>query len=159
MAYAPPGPPLVKAAFKVQCDGLPDGWCTKAKIPRGKPKLTKVQAAGNAQETKFPSGLQELDDLELGFILGADGALAAWIEAWRAQHAEGETGQTGVAPEAVKRTVTIQQLDTDGATVVHEWEALGCLLMDPGPIDLEAGKEDAVTIDVKLSVDRVEKIA
>jgi hypothetical protein len=155
MAYAPPGPPLVQAHFKIFAEGLSDGWCTKAKVPQPKPMKTEVQSAGSAQKTKFPSGLSEYDDMEISLILGDDGHVGQWLATWLAQHTNAETGQTGVVPEAVKRTITVQQLKVDGVTVVHEHECIGCFLVDPGSIDLEAGKADGVMRDLKLSVDYV----
>lgn len=157
MAYAPPAPPLVQAQFKLIADGLPEGYCTSVKLPQRKPKLTKVQSAGAAQEHKFPSGLAEYDDLEAKFIHGRDNVLQQWVQAWLDQLSNPETGQTGVAPEDAKRSITVQQLDVDGATVVAEHECVGCILMDPGAISLEGGKEDAVIVDVKFSVDYVLK--
>ena len=158
MPYPIPGPPAVQAQFKVISEGLPAAYCTKATVPRAKPSLTDVQPAGVAQKIRFPSGLAEYDDLEMTMIIDAAGSVDAWTDAWLKQLTSPETGQTGVAPEAAKRVVTVQQLSADGETVIAEYQCNGCILKEPGNVRLEGGKPDAVTVDMKFSVDYTTKV-
>lgn len=160
MAYAPPGPPVVSGQFQVFGADLPLGWCAKVKIPIGKNKPTKAQSAGNAVETKFPSGIVEFDDLELELFHAADQSAVDWLLAWQAQCANpASTGAagTGTTPAAAKRVLTVAEMDGASNTVA-EWRCVGCFPLDLGSLDHEAGKEDAVKLTLKFSVDRVEKV-
>lgn len=161
MAYAPPRPAAVSGMYQLFATGLPLGACKKAKIPLAKIKATKMQSAGNSHETKYPSGIAEFDDLELGLFHAADGTSIDWLLQWQEEcvnlKSTGAQG-TGTTPEAAKRTLTVEQYDGSG-NLVAAWRCIGCFPVDLGSLDHEGGKEDAVELDLKFSVDRVERAA
>lgn len=158
MAYVTPSPPLVQARFRLLADGLPDGYCTMVKVPQAKQKPTEVQPGNVPQPLKFVSGLAEYEELEAKFILDEGGAISAWVYAWLSETHNPVTGQTTSTPVDAKRDITVQLLTANGTTVAEEYLCVGCNLLEPGSIDLEGGKEDAVEREVKFTVDYVQKV-
>ncbi len=150
-------PPIIKGKFKVLVLGFPLGYFTATKIPRGKPKSTSVHPAGLAAPVKFPTGQIEYEDLELKGYQGTDGLLDAAITTWVKQCADARTGVATLPPQAAKRDIVVIEYDTNGVEI-HEWVCVGCFPTDPGSIELEGGDEKPVMMDMKFSVDRVDKI-
>lgn len=156
MAIQPPGPPVVSGQFQLFATGLALGFAKSVKIPIGKPKPTKMQSAGNPFEIKYPSGMIEFDDLEVKLFHVAGQESMNWLLAWRDRCVSLVSGATGTTPDAAKEAITVQEMD-GGGNVVAEWKCTGCFPVDLGALDHEAGKEDAVELDLKFSVDKVDK--
>jgi ribonucleotide reductase alpha subunit len=75
--------------------------------------------------------------------------------AWRRQCINTQTGKTSATPEAAKRELSVVIYDLDG-TEKETWKLSGCFPTDLGKLELEAGKEDALTPDMKFSLDTAE---
>ena len=150
--------PLVKNAFAGFIAGFPAGYFTSAKIPQAKVKKTEVHPAGSPVAIKVPSGLAEIEDMEIKGFQGTDGALDRSITEWSQQCAGvNRLGRATAKPLDAKRVVTVEQYDGDG-TVVHRWKAHGAFLLEGGAIELEGGDENPAMRDMKLSVDWVEQV-
>ena len=101
--------PLVKNAFAVSIAGFPAGYFTSAKIPQAKVKKTEVHPAGSPVAIKVPSGLAEIEDMEIKGFQGTDGALDRSIAEWSQQCAGvNRLGRATAKPLDAKRVVTVE---------------------------------------------------
>ena len=151
-------PGLNKGKFNVYFAGNGNfvGAWTEVKIPTMKAKVLKVQPAGQSTETKYPTGLAEVDDIELTRYLPTDGQVDKSVRDWFAERFNPK-GRTAKAPADVKRDITIILADTDG-TEIHEYLCRGCFVVETGGIELKGGEAEPVTATTKISVDFVEQI-
>ena len=155
--YPTPGPPLVSGRFQLFGEGMPLGWCKKVSVPLGKIKRTTVQAAGNAMPTHYPSGMGEIEELDVSMFEAADGTVRQYLQTWRKQCINTQTGKTSATPEAAKRELSVVIYDLDG-TEKETWKLSGCFPTDLGKLELEAGKEDALVPEMKFSLDSAELV-
>lgn len=156
MVMRTPGPPVVSGQFEIIAEGLPATAANKVKVPQLKALETSMGSAGAPLKVNYPSGLGEIDGmLEVEAFDLADNSTREWILDWMRLCVNQQTGRTGISPEAAKRSITVISKD-GGGNEVSRSTCVGCFPIEPGAIEHEALKPDAVMLSMKFKVDRVD---